>query len=151
MPTPSRLRVKAEELLRAADLHAAPIPVDRLARRLGAELRYEPFEGDASGMLYREGDQIVIGVNALHPKTRQRFTIAHEIGHLVLHRQNFFMNRNFRANRDGESSTARDPEEIAANQFAAEILMPARMLADDLAGRTIDPDSDEIVEQLAEK
>lgn len=50
-------------------------------------MSYQPFEAqDISGLLYRAtGAAPVIGVNSNNPKLRQRFTIAHELGHLILH------------------------------------------------------------------
>jgi Zn-dependent peptidase ImmA (M78 family) len=38
-----------------------------------------------SGILFRDGEHHVIGVNSAHPLARQRFTIAHELGHRALH------------------------------------------------------------------
>jgi Zn-dependent peptidase ImmA (M78 family) len=78
-------------------------------------------------MVHRRPDGSgVIGVNSEHPKTRQRFTIAHEIGHLLLHGEEEFHidEKAPLALRDEVSSQAIDPREIEANQFAAELLMP---------------------------
>lgn len=58
-----------------------------------AAVRYSPFEGELAGMLVRGDGQIVIGVNSLHPLNRQRFTIAHECGHLLLHKGEFHVDR----------------------------------------------------------
>lgn len=125
----------AQELLQRAGISKPPIPIERIARHLGAEVRREPFEGDLSGMLFREGDRTIVGVNSLHPRSRQRFTIAHEIGHLELHeREGIHLDRKFPIvrRRDGLSSLAVEPTEIEANSFAAELLMPASMLEDDI-------------------
>ena len=67
------------------------------------------------------------GVNSLHAPVRQRFTIAHELGHAVLHaREGIHLDQAFRLRfRDQTSAMAIDPEEIDANSFAAELLMPA--------------------------
>lgn len=122
----------AHELLVKAHVAEAPIPVERLARDVGALISYQPFEAqDISGLLYRvAGMAPVIGVNSSNPKARQRFTIAHELGHLTLHSgHGLILERLIRLNfRDATSSTATDKEEIEANQFAAELLMPHSML-----------------------
>lgn len=76
---------KAQELLKDFGVFGPPIPVEALAQHVGAEVRYRRFDNDVSGVLLREGDSKFIGVNVEHPKTRKRFTIAHEIGHLLLH------------------------------------------------------------------
>jgi len=52
---------------------------------MGAVLCFEPFEGadDISGILYINGDSKIMGINSAHSHTRQRFSIAYEIGHTV--------------------------------------------------------------------
>lgn len=113
-------------LLDGAGITAVPVPVEALARSLEATLTFEAYDGDVSGMLYRTEDQAVIGVNSSHAPTRQRFTIAHELGHLVMHKgQEMFIDRFARVNwRNGESNR----EEMEANAFAAELLMPRKFV-----------------------
>lgn len=151
----TRVREAANELLRQAKVDKPPVPVERIARRLGAEVRYEPFDGDLSGMLFREGERAIIGVNASHPKSRQRFTLAHELGHLRMHdaRRGIHVDRGFPVvrRRDGRSSRAMDVEEMEANGFAAELLMPNAMLELDLAGKDSDYDDDELTRWLADR
>lgn len=110
-------------------IEGPPVPVERLAENLGAEIVYQPFEGDVSGMLFRDESQSrsVIGVNSAHASKRQRFTVAHEIGHLKLHEGKPVFVDSFggRINlRDGTS----DNQEVEANAFAAELLMPKAFL-----------------------
>ena len=142
-----------ELLLQDARVEGPPVPVERIAHMHGALIRYEPFDGDLSGLLFREQDQIVIGVNALHSKTRQRFTIAHELGHLILHStKRIHVDRNFRVYaRDGRSTTATDSDEITANAFAAALLMPESMLRLDLKDHVIDLENDTKVQELADQ
>jgi Zn-dependent peptidase ImmA (M78 family) len=128
MNEPTHAEERATEVLRVANIGALPVPVDELAKRLGIDLTYEAYEGDVSGMLYRQDDRAVIGVNSKHAPTRQRFTVAHEIGHYVLHEGQPMFVDSFvtRVNwRNGESNI----EEIQANQFAAELLMPRDFVA----------------------
>jgi Zn-dependent peptidase ImmA (M78 family) len=103
-----------------------PVPVEAVAHACNAVISYQPFNGDLSGMLYRDGRRSVIGVNSNHAAVRQRFTIAHELGHLLLHGgHDIWVDRLVRINlRDAESSNATNLEEIQANAFAAELLMP---------------------------
>lgn len=149
----TRVREAAEGLLLESKVSKPPVPVERLARLRGAQVRYEPLEGDLSGMLFREADRAIIGVNALHPKSRQRFTIAHELGHLELHeRSGIHVDHRFLVRRrDGRSSQAIDHEEIEANGFAAELLMPASMLEEDLAGVEVDYEDERLTRWLADR
>ena len=120
-PLPAEQR--AMELLRDVGVDQLPVPVEAIASGLGADLTYEAYDGEVSGMLVRGDDgTAVIGVNSRHATTRQRFSVAHEIGHLVMHPGSpMFIDRFVRVNwRNGESNR----EEIEANAFAAELLMP---------------------------
>jgi len=102
-----------------------PTPIEDVARSRGAVVIRERLDRDVSGLLFRDDDSVMIGVNDLHAPRRQRFTVAHEIGHLVMHKGRPLVLDHVRINmRDATSSTATDIEEIQANQFAAAILMP---------------------------
>ncbi|GHF74127.1 hypothetical protein GCM10017566_54870 [Amycolatopsis bartoniae] len=73
----------------------------------------------------------MIGINSRHSPKRQRFTIAHELGHWLLHdgkplivdQSVMMINK-----RDDLSSQATNLEEIEANGFAAELLMPRTLM-----------------------
>ncbi len=130
-PRYSLARRRARQLLADGGVKAAPVPIERLAELCRASIRYVPFEGEVSGMVHcRLDGGGVIGVNSEHSKTRQRFTIAHEIGHLLLHGEEEFHIDEKRplALRDEVSSQASDAREIEANQFAAELLMPEALV-----------------------
>lgn len=146
---------RARQLLDRLGLKRPPISVEDVAQKLGARLSYQPLQGNVSGMLYRrEGEPPIIGVNSAHAYTRQRFTIAHELGHLQLHPgRPVIVDKMVRLNlRDKTSGLATDKEEIEANAFAAELLMPARLVQAEVARRMSRRalDSDEwLVEELA--
>ena len=146
----------AEALLEAQGINKPPVPVERIARSLGAQVRYAPFEGELAGMLIRDDDGrgVVIGVNSLHHPNRRRFTIAHECGHLRLHEgQRAYVDRSpLRVNlRDGVSSSATNTDEIEANRFAAELLMPYAMIREDLSGVDLDIEDEEALRKLYER
>lgn len=142
------VEMEARRLLRKHGVNQAPVAVEEIARRSGIVVRRKPFEGEVSGVLYRSGDVPVIGVNALDALVRQRFTIAHEIGHFLLHEEALHVDRHYpeivpvkstvspsrRFNRDKVSGQATDRREIEANGFAAALLMPKEFLDDDLKG-----------------
>lgn len=64
---------------------ASPCGANRKDQRRQNFLK--PLEGGLSGFLYRDSNKSVIGVNTSHPPALQNFTIAHELGHLMLHDQ----------------------------------------------------------------
>ena len=84
------------------------------------------FGEDTDGIQITEGEKATIGYNKAQHPHRQRFTVAHEIGHLLLGHtgKNFILDLN-----------SKKPEEIEANQFAAELLMPLEMLKKDLQSK----------------
>lgn len=128
MRTPSPPEQRAAAVLKRAKVKQLPVPVEEIATSLGAEITYEPYEGDVSGMLYRSDEGApLIGVNSTHASTRQRFTVAHEIAHLVMHEgTSIFVDRFARVNWRNNTSNS---EEIEANAFAAELLMPRGLVA----------------------
>jgi len=121
----------AKKLLDHFQIKKAPIPVQEIAERLGIQVSYEPFDraDNLSGVLVNDGLKIAMVINKKDPEARQRFTIAHEIGHYYLkHKGELFIDNTFRLQRDGKSALAVDPWEIEANGFAAELLMPRELL-----------------------
>src|SRR5579872_1881164 len=86
MPRITSAQKKAIEFLKQSKIKRPPVFVEDLAAQIKAEIRLEPFAGDLHGMVHRNSDgTAIIGVNSLDAHVRRRFTIAHEIAHLVLH------------------------------------------------------------------
>jgi Zn-dependent peptidase ImmA (M78 family) len=107
-------------------------------------------------MVYVKDGTPIIGVNALHHPNRQRFTLAHEVGHLVLHRpeitKQIHVDKGFpMLMRDAASAAGVDEMEIEANFFAAELLMPEDFLARSLQGQSFDIDDEGAVSALAKE
>ena len=105
----------------------SPVPVISIAK----DMRMRVFRvnggwtDDISGSITKENDAYIIHVNASHPETRRRFTIAHEIAHFVLHREligngieDDAMYRSLLSNR----------REREANEYASELLMPWNLI-----------------------
>lgn len=129
----AELERKAADLLQQHGITKPPVPVDRIADALGVRIAYKPFEGDLSGMLYREANgTTVIAINSDNAPRRQRFTIAHEIAHLRLHESTLQVDRPITVRfRNEQSSRAVNQEEIEANQFAAALLMNRDWILED--------------------
>jgi Zn-dependent peptidase ImmA (M78 family) len=147
------ITLKVEELLRATGSGLLPINPFRIASHLNVEVRKEFFVGDLSGVLLRQNGTAVIAVNAGESPKRQRFTIAHELGHYVLnHKGDIFVDHTVLNRRDGRSAAAVDFQEIEANAFAAELLMPGQMLlarANDVMAQNPMHTQQQLLKQLA--
>jgi Zn-dependent peptidase ImmA (M78 family) len=150
----ARIEEAAARILRKCKVSSAPVNILKVAQLLGARVAFEPFDEELSGMLVRKDDQIIIGVNSRHPKTRQRFTIAHEMGHWQLeHPGELFLDRTLRnkpvsiKKRDQRAAQGSDKEEIEANAFAAAILIPEPLLVASVE-ELLDSDADYEVDRL---
>ncbi len=131
MPVITRGVRYAKDLLRTIRARP-PVPVEKLARKY-AQIVRESLPSDISGMLVPlastdEKSRWAIVVNANDAPVRQRFTIAHELGHLLIHRYlTPHADGRYQVRfRNEKSASGSVREEIEANQFAAELLMPER-------------------------
>lgn len=87
-------------------------------------LFYVNLEAAKSGSLTYEDGRWIIRVNKNHNSKRQRFTILHELGHYILHRnksQTFTDEIFFRSGVKGDI-------EYRANEFASKLLMPENLV-----------------------
>jgi Zn-dependent peptidase ImmA (M78 family)/DNA-binding XRE family transcriptional regulator len=133
---PRQIRVAAEDpsgaaqqLLAQAQVRKLPVNVEGLARSCGVNVAPWDFNDDISGVLLDLDAGPVIGFNDGQVDTRQRFTIAHELGHFLLdHHDHFHIDLS-----DQESHGAPPgyswQDERAANDFAAQVLMPAAFVS----------------------
>lgn len=135
------IEMKASELLHRAGTLKTPIALNKIASQLHTEIHLQTFEDVVSGVLLIRDNERHIMVNKAHHPNRQRFTIAHELGHLVLHHNEgdrLFIDTHLHtyqrvgsANADvyrqpGSSTTP--AQEREANQFASALLMPRELI-----------------------
>ncbi|MDX2274359.1 MAG: ImmA/IrrE family metallo-endopeptidase [Hyphomonadaceae bacterium] len=128
-----------------------PVKVGELAEALGIKVTRSPMAPRISGLIRRSAatrSGFEIAVNKYEMPERQRFTVAHEIGHYLLHRNDIGAEGvvdsiMYRSNLGSRKETE-------ANQIASAIVMPAEILSGDLAelGGLGTPG---IVEELAER
>lgn len=109
-------------------MNDAPIDLEGMAKALGLPVKYDgSLPDDVSGMIERmPSGQFKITVNGSHHPNRQRFTLAHEISHYLLHRD--LIESGVVDNAMYRSSTLSDDLERQANRFAAGIVMPADLV-----------------------
>lgn len=125
-------RNMARKLIRQLDITAPPVPVEDVADFVGLKVIPYGFPKEVSGVLVVSDDVMAIGVNKAHVPVRQRFSIAHEIGHFMLSHDDFFFldftdSTLENLNREETNKDA----EVEANEFAAELLMPTEMVKRD--------------------
>lgn len=155
MITTPQLQKKSKALLERCGVIAAPVDVHCIAASLGLIVREASFDSDMSGFLYQDQDQAVVGINRSHSNVRKRFTLAHEVGHHVLHqRGTTYVDRHAGPTilrRDQHSRDGTNRKEIEANSFAAELLMPVHFLERDVLQLQDTYDGDELILKLSRK
>ena len=94
------------------------------SRKLLEDTGLAEVAGRVSGLTFYAGDKPVILYNDAETPQRIRFTIGHELGHIVL--GHVRPGEHTRQNREPQPGD--DPMEQAANRFAADLLAPACVL-----------------------
>lgn len=154
IPDKDRARKAAQALLLSNGVKSAPVSVERMAKALGVRVEYAPLDGELSGLAHIRDGIPIVGVNALHAPNRQRFTLAHELAHVQLHRKDLeqavHVDRGS-LRRDALAAAGIDAKEIEANTFAAELLMPTELLLAAIEGRSIDIEDDQAISTLAKR
>lgn len=127
----SHIRRLSNDLLRRNHVLTAPVDVRRIAKSCGAVIKEDDLGEGVSGILLRtKNNTPVIGVAKDQAPVRRRFTIAHELAHLLLHDgKEVHVDRLYRVNyRSDRPDDGLRVEEKEANAFAAELLMPVQFL-----------------------
>lgn len=113
--------IRAQEVLSKYWDGKLPIDPHAIAEKMGITVKPVSCCG-YSGKAFQENNRPVIEYDAEEYSLRQRFTIAHELGHHVLgHTEN---GHQFRDDANKFNLNVPSPEESQANKFAAELLAP---------------------------
>lgn len=142
-----------DKLLSDYKLISLPIDVEELASKCGVETIRKALDNNISGLLVtlKSGSSYIV-INSIHSSTRQRFSIAHEFAHYLLHKNTadvFVDNSVFF--RDTRSSTGHDRKEVQANKLAAELLMPEKFIIKEVGKSFIDLHDEAKLIELANK
>lgn len=125
-----------EELLEKNEVIEPPVDVEKIAKMLKITVVKRPYKdkGRLAAMLVRSKNRVIIGVNESHNKQKQRFSIAHEIGHFFLHKgEDLIVDKEFTINfRDYKTKNGEYSQEKDANYFAGCLLIPDKFLIEDL-------------------
>ena len=138
----------ARQFLRDADNDSVPVDIERLATAANAKVKvaYDLADDESGQTTWYKGSHVII-VNGNHREERQRFTVLHEIAHIVLE---------LPSQHHGATLTTgvllrygkRPQEEVLCDVFAAECLLPYHPFAEQVADTNISLDA---VKSLAEE
>lgn len=104
-----------------------PVEIEPLFKHYGLQLVKKDLDSEISGMLVLNGGQKFIVINQNQSPQRQRFTAMHELGHFILHKKDndYFLDTTIEWRRENPEGLNRK-QEIQANEFAANLLMPEK-------------------------
>lgn len=132
-----------------------PIDVYGLIEELGIGLNVTELGDSISGIIEKTRDgRYLIYVNSSDSDKRKRFTIAHELGHYVFHRnqideRRIADNRYYRRTELARyNNKIGNIEETQANKFAVSLLMPLHLIHDIKKNKT-DLGKNELIKYMA--
>ena len=115
-------RIEARKLLQELKLNTLPIDMTGLCNALGIEVLYDSMTGlDGYFIQNPERQKFFIVVGDSVGLRRQRFSIAHELGHIRMHHGRVGFSITGKVTRSSHL-------EANANMFASELLMPKLLL-----------------------
>lgn len=123
-----------EKLLKEFDLFKVPVDLNELCEQLGIEKSSKmKFVSHSGEIKVDENDAVKIWINPLDHENRRRFTLAHELGHFIYDIIPYLETKDGDSQfTDTKETLRRDgrqhPEEYRANDFAARILMPEKLI-----------------------
>ncbi|MGK7925619.1 MAG: ImmA/IrrE family metallo-endopeptidase [Spirulina sp.] len=114
------LQTRAQKLIQTHNLYKFPINVYQIASNLGISIVFKPLPNhlyNLRGFCYQEENFALIAINHSHPIELQRFTMAHELHHLLydINCSPLFCG----------ADNQKEAIEENAERFAAELLMPS--------------------------
>lgn len=128
-------RNKSWEVLIACGINSLPVDLWKIAKHF--DLHIHPYsktnligllkedvsQGDGF-IVYLDGKKEIFINDKIHCRNRRRFTVAHELGHGILNHEISQVHY-----RNSEIDSQTDMQELEANVFARDVLMPATVLA----------------------
>lgn len=138
---------RARDFLANAGPLLIPVDVERLVLAAGAKLRIvHDLDSSESGLTFRQNGSHVIVVNGNHIEARRRFTVLHEVAHIVLGLPSRHSGQ--KGAGDGSTRGGRPTEEALCDLFAVECLLPYGPFGADVRSTKV---SLEGVRQLAQR
>lgn len=121
-------------LLKELGLYSVPVDLEALCDKLGVEkqtnLRFSSHSGEIK---VDEAGKVKIWINSKDAPNRRRFTLAHEIGHLINDIIPYLRTEEGVSEFEDDVETLKrdgrqHPIEFRANDFAARLLMPQELI-----------------------
>lgn len=128
-PDYRKAKLEAEALLVSFGYDEPPVDPVKIAREKGVEVYFVQFDPEHSNISgFYDAEENAIYVNQQEIPLRQTFTVAHELGHKILHEE-WAKSSDYKILlRDSSLTDNDDPHEKEANSFAANLLVPRKML-----------------------
>lgn len=119
------------DLANQAGISTVPFGIEEIINKFGIKIVYDQDMGeDLSGYIENRSEVWVIGVNKYQSSGRQRFTLAHEFAHFLLHKDRIQNERH--VDRIFLRDNTYTDIEKAADQFAGELLIPESNLKEEI-------------------
>lgn len=110
---------KAKENL----VRTQPFDIESFVKKYGIKISREQMDYDISGYIQKRPTGYVIGINQYHNPRRQRFTIAHEFAHYLMHKE-IIEQGTLKEDRILFRNNENNKIEREANTLASDILIP---------------------------
>lgn len=127
-PDYQAVKKEVQRLHRSFSINSPPVNPVAIAKGLGVGVQFAKFSGDyqnVSGFFDPEENLII--VNQDEYPLRQTFTIAHELGHALLHKD-WVKSDDYRIFWRDDDTDKGEVHEKEANAFAAHLLVPRKFL-----------------------
>lgn len=124
------------------------LPIEVIITSKNIIIKEEKIDGSDGRILMKKDSGIITIDSKIDLHAKKRFILAHELGHFELHRQ---LNRGFNDNDETLNHWYKHDsirEEVEANEFAAEFLMPSHLFREECQGKIF---SHKVIDHLSNK
>ncbi len=140
---------EAQKAILEKHMSTFPVKLGQLARELGVSIKVSSMRSGISGQIARIDGEYTVRVNRNEARERQRFTIAHELAHFLLHRNIIDTSPDGITDNVLYRSGEPDRIEYEANRLAADIVMPMALIEEELRTKFRGTINEAAIESLA--
>lgn len=126
------------------------IPLEDVVIGRGGIIQYKPMGKTDGRIVYGKNISTIFINSEIQYEGRKRFAIAHELGHLEMHKNSPLHEDSVSLDwfNNAENQLKKGSQEFEANQFATEYLMPSDLFRKEAKGKIFTPD---LIRTLAER